>query len=87
MNQIKFMKYFVTNGEYKAKVHYVLGELKDGRTCVTLYAKEYNQNLGYIFPCNYQNNSDIMTDYFEKGRVYIFADDPLFEAAKARCRH
>lgn len=80
------MKHYVTNGEIKVRVHYshfVHGSL--GVPCVTLYAKDYSRNLRDIFPDTYKNNSDILTDYFEKDRVRFFEGDPHYKDALARC--
>ena len=79
---IKFNKHNVTNGTTKARVSYDLGKLIDGRTCVTIYEKDYATKLFQIFPDAF-NNSDLMTDYFEKTKVRIFEGDALYEAAKA----
>ena len=38
----------------------------------------------YLFSNEYQNDTDTMTDYFEKGRVRLTKGHPLFEAALAR---
>jgi hypothetical protein len=81
---IKFNKFNVTNGTDKAKVHYSLDSRTDGRTCVTIYAKDYDRSLGRIFDDEYTNNSDSQTDYFEKGRVVLFDDHPLYAAARAQ---
>jgi hypothetical protein len=83
--QIKFQKFYVTNGQTKARVFYSKGKLIDGRECVTLYAKDYGHNLGHIFADGYQNDTDLMTDYFDKGLVRIFPDQPHYAAALARC--
>ena len=83
---IKMMKFYVTNNIEKARVWYSRGQLIDGRDCVTIYAKDYTGALGRIF-CDlapYENNTDMMTDYFENGRVRIFPDSPLWAAACAR---
>ena len=83
---IKFMKHYVTNGEIKARVHYshfVHASLDV--QCVSLYEKDYNHNLRGIFPNKSENNSDILTDYFEKDRVLFFEGDPHYNAALARC--
>lgn len=82
---IKFNRYNVTNGTDTARVTYHHATLTNGRECVTLYAKDYDRALGKILPDQYENNTDSMTDYFEHGRVRIYADSPLFAAAKARC--
>lgn len=81
---IKFNKYNVTNGTDKAKISYSLDNRGDHRPCVTLYAKDYNRVLGRIFNNEYTNNSDMMTDYFEKGRVVLFDDHPLYATARAQ---
>jgi hypothetical protein len=81
---IKFNKHNVTNGTDKAKITYSLDNRTDGRNCVTIYAKDYDRSLGHIFFEEYVNNSDSMTDYFEKGRVVLFEDHPLYVAARSQ---
>jgi hypothetical protein len=81
---IKFNKFNVTNGTHKARVHYCLDNRSDQRKCVTIYAKDYDRNLGQIFANEYQNNTDTMTDYFEKGRVVLFEDHPQYSQARAK---
>lgn len=82
---VKFMKHYVTNGETKARVHYShMRMASTGEECVTLYSKDYGNDLGAIFG-TIENNTDIMTDYFEKDRVRILKSNPLYEAALARC--
>lgn len=84
---IKFQKHYVTDGETKARVYYHFGWIRDGVECVTLYAKDYGRSLDAIFDgvAECQNDTDFQTDYFEKSRVRIFASDPLYAAARARC--
>jgi hypothetical protein len=81
---IKFNKYNVTNGKVKARVHYSIGNRLDGRNCVTIYAKDYDRALGEIFADIYKNDTDLMTDYFDKGRVNLFENHPLYIAARKR---
>ncbi len=93
---IRFMKHYVTDGATKARISYSAGKImakqEDGsrvlRDCVSLYAKDYTDALANVFHDHggYKNDTDIMTDYFETGRVTIFPEDPLYEAALARCR-
>jgi len=45
---------------------------------VTIYAKDYTNTLAALFAGSYVNNSDSMTDYFEKGKVVLFEDHPNF---------
>lgn len=80
---IKFNQHHVTNGTVKVGVRYSHCTLINGRTAVTLYAKGYDGNLSTIFQ-NVQNDTDSMTDYFEKDRVRIYEEDALYPAAKAR---
>lgn len=84
ITMIKFNKYHVTDGTTKARVFYSISARIDGRECVTLYAKDYSRSLGKIFPQEYKNDTDSMTDYFDEGRVRIFADHPLYTAALKR---
>ena len=81
---IRLMKHYVTDGDHKARVHYSHTMLTDGRECVTIYAKDYTGALHKIFD-DVEDNTDIMTDYFEKGRVRIYPENPLFEQAMMRC--
>lgn len=65
---VTFHKYFVTNGQDKARVHYSPNIMaKGGAKCITLYEKDYERNLQKILP-NVRNDSDSMTDYFEENR-------------------
>lgn len=81
---IKFMKHYVTNGAVKARVWYSNGQLVDGSKPVTLYARDYTRELAQIFPELYKNDTDMSTDYFEKGLVRIPVGREHYEAALAR---
>jgi hypothetical protein len=81
---IKFNKFNVTNGTDKARVHYSVDNRCDGRACVTIYSKDYDRALGRIFADCYVNDTDTQSDYFDKGRVVLFADHPLYAAARGR---
>lgn len=85
---IKFQKHYVTNGAIKARVHYsAFRMVTTGQQCVTLYAKTYDDGraLAEVLADGYENNNDLMTDYFEKGRARIVEGSPLYAAALARC--
>lgn len=85
---IKFQKHYITNGATKARVHYSAFRMTTtGQQCVTLYAKDYSdgRKLAEILSEGYENNTDTMSDYFEKGRVRILEGQPLYAAALARC--
>jgi hypothetical protein len=81
---IKFQRYYVTNGAVKARVWYSLDNNVSGRPVVTIYAKDYDRKLGVIIPSGYENDTDYQSDYFDKGRVRLFEDHPLYSAARAR---
>jgi hypothetical protein len=81
---IKFNKHHVTDGTIKARVWYSLDNRIDGRKCVTLYSKDYGYDLGKLLADCYQNDTDMMTDYFDKGRAVLFEDHELYAAARAR---
>jgi hypothetical protein len=81
---IRFLKHYVTNGVVKARVWYSLDNRIDGRKCVTLYAKDYSRELGPVFADEYINETDTMTDYFERGRVVLFEGHPHYAAARER---
>ena len=83
---IKFNKYNVTDTETKekARIWYSLDNRVDGRKCVRLYHKDYSDNLVKVFGDKVIDNTDSMTDYFEKGHVDLFQGDALYAAARAR---
>ncbi len=83
---IKFQKYFVSNGTHKAKVWYSVDNRVDGSKAVTLYSKDYSHDLYKVFGDLYQNDTDAMTDYFERGRVVIGVDHPMHSVAYARAQ-
>lgn len=81
---IRFNKHHVTDGITKSRVFYSLDNRVDGRKCVTLYAKDYDHNLGHVFESAYENDTDSQTDYFEKGTVRLFEGHPMYAAARVR---
>ena len=81
---IKFNKYHVTDGIEKARCFYSLDNRADRRECVTIFAKDFGHALDNIFPDDYHNDTDMMTDYFDKGHVDLFEDHPEYEKARAR---
>lgn len=84
---IKLNKYHVvdTATGHKARVSYSHFQMAStGQWCVTLYDKDYGYALGKIFQAEYQNNTDSMVDYFEKGQVRLLESHPLYQAALAR---
>lgn len=88
---IKFNQFNVqdTVSGIKSKVWYSINNRVDGRNCVTLYAKDYDRRgLGTIFADigGYKNDTDTMTDYFDKGSVTIYEDSPLYAQALIRAK-
>ena len=83
---VRFLKHYITNGIKKARVHYSAFAMNStGQKCVTLYAKSYEDGaaLAEILPLSFEDNTDIQTDYFEKGRARIIEGHPLYSAALA----
>jgi hypothetical protein len=81
---IKFNVFNVTNGTDSARVWYSLDNRVDRRICVTLYAKDYGHDLQKLFGTSYKNDTDTMTDYFDRGSVTLFEDHEHYAAARAR---
>jgi hypothetical protein len=83
---IKLNKFNVTNGAHSARVTYsAFRMVSTGQECVTIYARDTINDLHKVFAAGYENATDGMSDYFEKGRVRILKGDPLYAAALARC--
>lgn len=76
---------FLQNGiRADGKYFPVYYSLRDSDKAVCVRARTYGklpEELGEII-----NNSDSMTDYFEKDRCYITRDDPRYFAARAAYR-
>jgi hypothetical protein len=80
---IRFLQHFVTNGVDKVKVYYYGSVNKKNELVqIEVYAKEYSGDLTKIFP-NVINDTDIMTDYFEKDRVKFDSSSKHWKACKA----
>lgn len=81
---IEFKKHYVIDKATgkKARVWYSLDNRTDGRKCVTLYAKSHRDRLFDVFPNDAENNTDIMTDYFEKDKVRLFEGNPVYAIAR-----
>ena len=83
------MKHFVQNiatGQ-KAKVWYSRGQVCKGPAgevglfdCITIYSKEYGYELNRVMERvgKTENDTDSMTDYFDKSRFRVFPDNPMF---------
>lgn len=80
---IKFSQHAITNTETgkKCRVHYSLDSHISGKPVVTLYAKSHQDSMEGIVDFN--NDSDLRTDYLEKDRARFFENHPLYLAARA----
>lgn len=66
------------------KVFYNVDGRHDGKECVTIYERSGNDNQR--IPADLfciENDTDIMTDYFEYDRVEVFPDHPLYPFIRA----
>lgn len=80
---VRFLMYKVVKGEKSCKVWYSYSNYEHKgvqKEYIKIYEEGYSNNLNEIFP-NVVNNSDSMTDYFEKSRVTIEKDSPYWEKA------
>ncbi len=89
---IRFLQYKVVNdanGE-SAKVFYSASGGYNGRApYVVIYSKDYDRSLGRVFADYegvYSNDSDVMSDYFDKGHVSLNEDHPLYAEALKRAQ-
>jgi hypothetical protein len=79
---ILFRKHYIQDSETKKKcrVYYSLDHRIDGKKCITLYAKSYRDEMDGIIDFN--NDSNYMTDYFEKDSAVLFEDHPQYQEAR-----
>ena len=81
---VKFLKFCVKDFDgNNVRVHYSLDNRCDERACVTIYAKDYSGHLYPIFGDKIINNTDLMSDYFEKDRIVIFSDSVFYSEIRA----
>lgn len=72
------------NGKYHA-CYYSDGELINyPKGTITVYARTYDDLPKELNP---ENNSDMRTDYFEKDRVRIVPDHPLYNEFKKQIEY
>lgn len=83
---IKFQHHYVTNGTTKVKVGYSLDNRADQRKCVTIYSDSYGRGLSEMLKefVRVENDTDSMTDYFDKDRATFYEGHPLYAALRAR---
>jgi len=86
MSEVRFLKSCIKQGDKKWKVFYSIGNYTKesglSEDTITVYNREYEH-----FPkeLNYTNESDMMTDYFEKDRLKICKGDKYYEQALKFC--
>ena len=83
---IKLRRYYCQNTDTGKKVRcwYSRGSLRTAPDAVTIYAKSHCDSLADVFPPDrIKNETEILTDYFEKDRVHILPGDPLWNEACA----
>lgn len=81
-SNVKFMAHFVEGNGVKARVWY---SAHSGG--VSIYSKDYDRKLGKAVEGSglvYKNDTDTMTDYFDKGRVEVRLGSEHYAAVKAR---
>ncbi len=84
MTTVRFFDHYCTDGTTKARIHYSLDNRAPGRPpCVTMYAQDYSDALGVLFPGDYVNRTELQSDYFDKGSVNLEPGHPSYEAARA----
>ena len=81
---IKFNKHNVVNTETKNKVRvrYDLDNHVSGKPVVTIRTKSILDSLRAVFAEGVQNDTDSMVDYYEKDKVNLFEDHPLYQQAR-----
>lgn len=83
---IKFNLHNVTDGTHKARVWYsAYARQSDGVRVVVLYAKDFDGGdaLHAMFSGLYKNETELQSDYFDKGSVTIPEGHALYAAALA----
>lgn len=80
-SKIRFLKHAVAFNGKKARVSYSQGAYHKAsglpRGTITIYARDYGQQLPReLFP---ENDTDFMTDYFDKDRARITPQSKYFK--------
>ena len=85
--ELKLFKKFIRLDGNSFSCHYAHNESRasDGRECVTIYAKIGFPQGKFGDLEGYRNGTDLMSDYFDKGKVDIFPENELFEKALSFC--
>lgn len=80
-DRIRFLKHAIKHKGKRYRVHYSTGELINfPKGTVTIYARDYSfKDGGLPKELNPKNDTDIITDYFEKDRARITPDNRYFK--------
>lgn len=79
MKNVKFMYNGIKVDGKLYKGWYSLGGYRDmPEGTITIYAKEYGDHFPTIDGLQIENNTDIMTDYFEKDRIRVTPDNKWY---------
>lgn len=76
---MKFQVHGIRTSQGLEKARYMLSTLTNNRRCITICAdgyKGFSKEVRDAFAV--ENNTDIMTDYFEKDSFRVFPEHPLF---------
>ena len=77
---MKFQAHGIKTGQGLEKARYMLSTLTNSRRCITVCADGYKRFSKEVWDAfRVENNSDIMTDYFEKDSFRVFPEHPLFD--------
>jgi hypothetical protein len=84
---MKFQVHGIKTSRGLEKARYMISDLADGRKCITICADGYTGFSGEVRDAfAVENDSDIMTDYFEKDSFRVFPEHPLFQEVAAGFR-
>jgi hypothetical protein len=84
---MKFQVHGIKTARGLEKARYMISDLADGRKCITICADGYTGFSGEVREAfAVENDSDIMTDYFENDSFRAFPEHPLFQEVAAGFR-
>lgn len=76
---IKFQTHGIKTIKGLEPCSYSISSLINGQKCITIYGKNYRSFSAEIrAEFKVENNTEIMTDYFEDDAIRVFKDHPLF---------
>lgn len=76
---MKFQAHGIKTENGVEKCRYTVSQLLNGKNAITIYAAEYGHFSDEVRKhFTVENDTDSMTDYFEKDRIRVYPDHPLF---------